>query len=82
MDISYGQLYRMNQEEARRQIVTTYLAARNISQVARLWQTLRNVVRKWMRRFEDEGGITISPHALLFNSSRYQGYSGQGDIGY
>jgi transposase-like protein len=55
MDISYRQLYNINQEEARKQIVTTYLATGSISQVARLWHTSRNVVRKWVRGFEDEG---------------------------
>ena len=55
MDISYGQLYSINQEEARKQIVNTYLAAGSISRVAHLWQTSRNVVRKGVRRFEDTG---------------------------
>jgi transposase len=55
MDISYGQLYKMNQEEARKEIVHSYLACGNISRVARLWQTSRNVVRKWVSRFEKDG---------------------------
>ena len=53
MDISYRQIYAMNKEEARKQIVNSYLAIGNISQVARLWHTSRNVVRKWVKRFED-----------------------------
>ena len=55
MDISYGQLYIMNREEARKQIVSSYLATGSISRAAYLWQTYRNVVRKWVRRFEDNG---------------------------
>ena len=55
MDISYGQLYIMNREEARKQIVSSYLATGSISQAAYLWQTSPNVVYKWVRRFEDEG---------------------------
>ena len=55
MDASYRQLYGMNKEKARKQIVTTYLATGSISRAAHLWQTSRNVVRKWVRRFEDEG---------------------------
>jgi len=55
MDISYGQLYIMNREEARKQIVSSYLATGSISQAAYLWQTSPNVVHKWVRRFEDEG---------------------------
>ena len=50
MDISYRQIYAMNKEEARKQIVNSYLAIGNISQVARLWHTSRNVVRKWVKR--------------------------------
>jgi len=48
MDISY-------KEEARRQIVDTYFTVGSISQVARLWHTSRNVIRKWVRRFKQKG---------------------------
>jgi len=55
MDISYKEAYSMNREEARKQVINTYLSLGNISQVAYLWHTSRNVVRKWVRRFEEEG---------------------------
>lgn len=55
MDISYREIYVMNREEARKQIVNNYLATENISQVVRLWRLSRNVVRKWVRRFEQKG---------------------------
>jgi len=55
MDISYRQIYAMNKEEARKQVINGYLATGNISQVARLWHTSRNVVRKWVKRFKDKG---------------------------
>ena len=55
MDISYGQLYKMNPEEARKQIVDSYLATGSISGVARLRQSSRNIVRKWVSRFEKDG---------------------------
>jgi transposase len=55
MDISCREIYMLNREIARKQIVNTYLALRNISEVARLWHTSRNVVRKWITRFEEEG---------------------------
>ena len=48
MDISYYEVYTMNKEEARRLIIETYLDNR-------LWHTSRHVVRKWVRRFEEEG---------------------------
>jgi len=53
MDISYREARTMNKEEARRQVVNTYLAIGNISNVALLWHTSHNVVRKWVRRFEE-----------------------------
>jgi len=55
MDISYREIYAMNKEEARKQVVSSYIALGNISQVASLWHTSRNVVRKWIRRFEQKG---------------------------
>ena len=59
MDISYKEIYAMNKEEARRQIIDTYLVLGKVSEVARLWHISRNVVRKWVRRFEqrDEKGL-------------------------
>ncbi|MCL6579763.1 MAG: helix-turn-helix domain-containing protein [Candidatus Bathyarchaeota archaeon] len=59
MDISYREIYMLNREAARKQIVNSYLALGNISEVARLWHTSRNVVRKWVKRFEErgEGGL-------------------------
>lgn len=55
MDISYKEIYAMNKEEARKQVVDTYFTVGSISQVARLWHTSRNVIRKWVRRFEQRG---------------------------
>lgn len=72
MDISYRQLYSMNQEEARKQIVTTYLATGSISQVARLWQTSQNVVRKWVMRFEDKGEEGLKARSIRPQSSPQQ----------
>jgi len=45
----------MNKEEARKQIGSSYFTLGNISQVARLWHISRNVVRKWVKRFEQKG---------------------------
>jgi len=73
MDISYRKACTMNKEEARRQVVNTYLAIGNISQVALLWHTSRNVVHKWVRRFE-EGDEKLKdrsrrPHSSPFKTS-------------
>ena len=53
MDVSHRKACTMNKEEARRQVVNTYLAIGNISKVALLWHTSGNVVRKWIRGFEE-----------------------------
>jgi transposase len=55
MDISYKESYAMNPKETRRKLVESYIATGSISQTARLWHTSRNVVRKWVRRYEQEG---------------------------
>lgn len=55
MDVSYRQVYAMNKSEARRQLVQTYPQTGSIAQTARLWQTSRQLVRKWVRRFRAEG---------------------------
>jgi len=57
MDLSYREVYAMNREEARRQIVETYMTMTtgNLSETARLWRTSRHLVRKWVRRYQEEG---------------------------
>lgn len=55
MDLSYKEAYTMNGEEARRRLVNTYLATRNLSATARLWHTSRHLVRKWVRRYQEQG---------------------------
>jgi len=70
LDISYREAYQMNREGARKQIVDTYLvdktlrAVGSVSRVARIWHTSRNVVRKWSRRFEDEGEENVITRLL------------------
>jgi len=51
MNLSYREVYVMNREEARRQLVETYMATGNLSESARLWQTSRHLVRKWVCRY-------------------------------
>lgn len=55
MELSYQEVYTMNKTEARRLLIQTYLRTGSIAQTARLWQTSRQVVRKWVRRFQAEG---------------------------
>ncbi len=60
MDISYKEVYTMNKEEARRLIIDTYSTIGNLSHTARLWHTSRHVVRKWVRRHQEEGNPKIA----------------------
>lgn len=54
-DLAYGEVYAMTRIEARFHLVTTYQETASISETARRWHTSRQVVRKWVRRFQSEG---------------------------
>ena len=56
MDVSYKEAYTMNSEGARRRLVDTFLATGSLSRTARLWGTSRQLVRKWVRRFQGGEG--------------------------
>lgn len=53
--LAYWEVYRMNPVEARKRMMETYQETGSIRETARRWMTSRNVVRKWVRRFEEEG---------------------------
>jgi len=54
----------MTKTKARLGLVTTYHQTGSISETARRWRTSRQVVRKWVRRYEAEGisGLRDRPH--------------------
>ncbi len=54
-DLAYGEVYAMNRIEARRRPVETYEKTGSIRETARQWHTSRQVVRKWVRRYREEG---------------------------
>jgi putative transposase len=54
-DVAYRQVYAMNAVQARKCLVQAYQEIGSISETARRWHTSRQVVRKWVRRFEQEG---------------------------
>ena len=67
MDLSYQEAYAMTHTEARRRLVETYTRTHSIAATARQWQTSRTVVRKWVRRYEQQGlagldDVTRRPH--------------------
>jgi len=53
-ELAYRRLYAMNPIEARKLLVETYQRTGSISETARIWGTSRQVVRKWLRRYEPE----------------------------
>jgi len=54
-DMAYKEVYKMNKVETRRLLVQTYHETGSISETARRWHTSRQVVRKWVRRYQQEG---------------------------
>ncbi|TET23129.1 MAG: helix-turn-helix domain-containing protein [Candidatus Stahlbacteria bacterium] len=60
MQIRYQRLHRMNPLEARRIIIETYERYASISATAREMETSRQVVRKWVQRYELEGEKGLS----------------------
>jgi len=55
MQVSYQRLHNMNPIQARRMIIETYQRCASISATAHQIGTSRQVVRKWIRRYEAEG---------------------------
>ncbi len=54
-DLAYREVYTMTRIEARLRLVTTYHETSSIRETARRWRTSRQVVRKWISRYEAEG---------------------------
>jgi transposase-like protein len=60
MELSYQEVYKMKPKEARYRLVQTYQQTGSITRTARLWQTSRQVARKWVRRFQREGEARLT----------------------
>ena len=60
MQVSYQRLHKMNPIQARRMIIETYPRCASISATAREMETSRQVVRKWVQRYELEGEKGLS----------------------
>ena len=54
-ELAYREVYAMNKTEARRHMIRTYNKTGSYSRTARLWQTSRHVVRRWVRRYRELG---------------------------
>ena len=53
--LAYRKAYAMNRIEARRLLIETYDQTDSCSETAREWGTSCYVVRKWVRRFRQQG---------------------------
>ena len=54
-DLAYGEVYTMTREKARMLLVQEYLQTGSFSKAAKTWHTSRRIVRKWHRRYLEEG---------------------------
>ena len=54
-DLAYGKVYTMTREKARMLLVQEYLQTGSFSKAAKTWHTSRRIVRKWHRRYLEEG---------------------------
>lgn len=63
MEVSYKEVYKMNRKEAKQKLLETYWKTGNISETARQWSTSRQVVRKWVRRYDEKGNDGIIEHS-------------------
>jgi len=59
MDLSFKELLAMNPQQARHRLLETYWKTNNISETARRWKTSRQVVRKWIHRYEQAPGAAL-----------------------
>jgi transposase len=55
MEILYKKMWAINKLESRKMLIGTYQETRSIKKTAYLWATSRNVVRKWVRRWQEKG---------------------------
>jgi transposase len=54
-DMAYWEIYAMTRVQARHRLVATHQYTHSISETARRWHTSRQVVRKWLLRYDQEG---------------------------
>ena len=71
-ELAYRRLYSMNPIEARKLLVETYQRTGSISETARIWGTSRQVVRKWVRRYEAEGPAGLADRSRRPHNSPQQ----------
>jgi transposase len=68
-ELAYRTVYAMNKVEARQLLIQTYQKTDNISQTARCWHTSRQVVRRWVQRYQENGSHGLHDLSRRPNSS-------------
>jgi len=53
--LTYYHLWKMNPREARRILIKDYQETGSYSKTARNFATHRRIVRKWVRRYQEQG---------------------------
>ena len=71
-DVAYREVYAMNKVEARKLLIRTFQQTRRISATARQWHTSRQLVRKWVRRFQQEGEAGLHDRSRRPDHSPHQ----------
>jgi transposase len=72
MDVSYKELYSMNRQLARLRLLQTLWKTNSIAETARRWKTSRQVVRRWLRRYEEAGTEALIEHSRRPKHSPHQ----------
>jgi transposase len=62
-DLAYREVYAMSRVEARQHLVRTYQQTGSIRATARWWHTSRQVVRKWVSRFQQQDLSGLQDHS-------------------
>ena len=58
-DLAYREVYAMNRVQARQLLLQTYEQTKSIRATAHLWHTARQVVRKWLRRYQEQDPASL-----------------------
>ena len=59
-ELAYREVYAMNRSGARKKLVRTDLETGSVSATARYWHTSRQVVRKWVARYREQGDAGLA----------------------
>jgi putative transposase len=70
--LAYRRVYKMTRADARRLLIETYEETESLSETARVWDTSRHLVRKWVRRYEELGEVGLESQSRRPHNSPRQ----------